>query len=104
MGKDVNLSEGNSIGKNENVYFPSISGLVLIFVILFITYKLPCPTNSQYLIFRTVLSIAVAGFSVVVSGFFNFSYKQIITAGGALGVFAFVYLFTPKIINTTDKC
>jgi hypothetical protein len=81
-----------------------VMGLALILSILFITYQLPCPSNAQYTIFRIVLSIAVAAFAVILTGFFKFNYKIIITCGGGFAVFVFTYIYTPALIQTGDKC
>jgi|SRR5450432_301996 len=84
--------------------FPAISGLVLIIAILFIAIALPCPTNTQYIIFRIVLSIALAAFAVVIPGIFKLTISTGLKAGGCLAIFAFAFKYTPQVLNTSDKC
>ncbi len=88
----------------RNYLFPSIAGIVFIVLILLLVIFFPCPTSSQYIVFRIVLSIALAGFAAVIPGFFTFKYKTFVTAGGAIAVFAFTYIFNPALIDTSDKC
>jgi hypothetical protein len=84
--------------------FPSIVGIVLIGIILLLVIFFPCPTSSQFFVFRIVLSIAVAGFASIIPGFLRIKYNGIITAGGALAVFVLVYIFNPGTIITENRC
>jgi|GEM_PF-4172021 len=88
----------------KSFYFPAIVGIVFIVIILFLVAIFPCPSSSQYIVFRIVLSIAVAGFASVLPGFFKLRYKTLISAGGALAVFFFVFKYNPAFIDTSDKC
>ena len=90
--------------KSPNLIFPAIVGIVFIIIILFLILFFPCPTSSQFFVFRIVLSIAVAGFASIIPGFFRLKYRSIVSAGGALAVFAFIYIFNPGIIITEDRC
>lgn len=98
-----NLHTTNPASK-KNFLFPSIAGIIFIVIILLLVIFFPCPTSSQFVVFRIVLSIAIAGFAAVIPGFFSFKYKTVVSAGGAIAVFAFTYLFNPTLINTEDKC
>ncbi len=90
--------------KSPNLMFPAIVGIVFIMIILFLILFFPCPTTSQFFVFRMVLSIAAAGFASVIPGFFKFDYAKVVSAGGAIAVFAFVYIFNPGKILTEDRC
>ncbi len=79
-------------------------GVVFIVVILVIALFIPCPTTNQAMTFRIVLAIAVAGVAAMIPGFFKFKYKQLVSAGGALAVFGFTYLFNPATLVTQDDC
>ena len=90
--------------KSPDLIFPAIVGIVFIIIILFLILFFPCPTSSQFFVFRTVLSIAVAGLASIIPGFFRFKYQKVVSAGGALAVFAFIYIFNPGTIITGDRC
>ncbi|MEM7660061.1 MAG: hypothetical protein AAF399_28385 [Bacteroidota bacterium] len=75
--------------------------MVGIVVLLFLV---PCPTNSQYQVYRIVLAIALAGFAAVIPGFLQVKHKQALSAGGALAVFVLAYLFDPAAQVPNDGC
>lgn len=81
-----------------------IFGTVFIVVLLIIALFVPCPTRSQMAIFKTVLSLASAGIAAIIPGFFEFKYQKVVSAGGAMGVLALVYLFNPATLITGDDC
>lgn len=81
-----------------------VLGIVLIVLIGLLIYFTPCPTESQYIYFRIILSIAIAGLAVMIPGFFEIKYKTLVTAGGALGVFALTYLVNPAKISSGKAC
>lgn len=90
--------------KTPNLIFPAIVGITLIIIILFLILYFPCPTSSQFFIFRIVLAIAVAGFAAIIPGFLRLKYKRILSASGALTVFVLIYIFNPGTITTKDNC
>lgn len=92
------------IKKSTNLKFPVIAGITLIVLILCLILYFPCPTSSQFFVFRIVLAIAVAGFASIIPGFFRLKYRRIVSAGGALAVFAFIYIINPGTIITEDRC
>jgi hypothetical protein len=99
--------KNNSTMKNKLHLIGFIVGVFLVCVILFITYKLPCPSSSQYVTFKTILAVAIAALISVLPGFFTIRYgfgHYVISAGGAIGIFWAVFTYTPKIIDTNDKC
>ena len=95
--------ENRSTKKNEISYSIAIGCFFTTVVLILITI-FPCPSSSQYLFFRIVISISIAGIAAAIPGFFRIQYKNIIRAGGALGVFVLVYFYNPKVINSTHKC
>ena len=65
--------------------------LVLVTLAVFIAQ----PTLWQYTLFRTILSLAAAGIAALLPGDFEFRFKNLVRATGALGVFAFVFSQNP---------
>lgn len=87
----------------SNSYVPLIVGSISLLLLLGIILFVPCPTSPQYIIFRIVLALGAAGVASVLPGFFKFG-NTLITAGGALAVFALVYLIDPVKSVATDEC
>jgi hypothetical protein len=84
-----------------------IIGAVLIVFIGMGVYFLPCPTSSQYIYFRIVLALAVAILSVLLVGSITFNGKiagNNVKAVGGFAVFIILIIFTPSIVDTTNKC
>ncbi len=75
------------------------SGIVFVVFLLLIALFVPNPTSFQFFIFRTVMALAAAGFGVAIPGFLRIELpiwqKGFIHAGGALAMFALVYLINP---------
>ena len=84
--------------------FPTIIGIIFLFILLTIVVFIPCPTSPQFLFFRITLSMAIAGVAAAIPGFFKFKHQKVISAGGAIGVFAFSYIFNPALIDSTKSC
>lgn len=104
-------SPSNQPGRGEtptesprSYLFPSIAGLGLMIGIVLLLVFVPCPSSSQYAVFRIVLAMALAGFAAVIPGFLTFKYKQALSAGGALAVFALAYLVDPAASVSSDDC
>lgn len=95
-------SGSTSLLDNKKLLF--IFGTICLLLVFFTVLFLPCPTELQYSTFRTILSIGVAGIAAIIPGFFELKYKKIISGGGALGVFALVYLMNPAIANSFNNC
>jgi hypothetical protein len=90
--------------KSTQLFVSTIIGVLFLLAILILIVAIPCPTKSQYNIFRIIISIAIAAFASIIPGLFDFRYKEFLTATGALGVFAFIFLFDPTQLITTDDC
>jgi hypothetical protein len=67
----------------------------------------PQPTPFQYTVFRIVLALAGAGIAALIPGFIEvaieLAYKNVIRAGGALGVFIVLYFFSPASLVATPS-
>lgn len=74
-------------------------GVAFVIVILVIAIKFSNPTPFQLYVFRVVLSLAAAGVGGILSGFLKIMFgnasKPWLQAGGALAIFALVYLVNP---------
>jgi hypothetical protein len=79
-------------------------GVILVATILLLIIFIPCPSASQYFIFRIVIAIATAGLTTVIPGVVNLKLTNGITASGALAVFVLVYFFDPASTLGANKC
>lgn len=75
-------------------------GVVFISVLIYISIRYPDTIQEYFGIYKVILSIACAGIASLIPGFFNIRYKSMIRAGGALGVFTFIFLFLHPNDNT----
>lgn len=72
-----------------------IFGVVFVSTMLVLAIKFPHPTDFQYLVFRIVLAISVAGIAANMPGLLDVAVSSIVSASGALGVFVIIYFFSP---------
>lgn len=79
-------------------------GVIFLSLLLIMVSLNPCPSDQVFSIYKAALSISLAGLAAVIPGFFRFKYQGIIAAGGAMGVFAFVFLLNPATISRTGNC
>lgn len=79
-------------------------GIGLTAAILILVVFIPCPSASQYFVFRIVLALAAAGLAAVIPGIFKINLTNGITAGGAIAIFAVVYFFDPASSVGEGKC
>lgn len=88
-------------------YLAVCSGLIFLILILLIAVILrdPLPEFNQFLI-RVVLSVAAAGFGAAIPGFLELDLplwqKGMLHAGGALSLFAIIYLINPPGIKNSN--
>jgi hypothetical protein len=78
-------------------------GVLFIVILLIVALFVPEPTPFQYLVFRIVLSVAVAGVAAMIPGFINLKLGSWLRAGGALAVFAVVYLLNPAQLTGVEE-
>jgi len=95
--------------ENDSVILLFLFGVIAMAVRVVLAVYIPEPNQNQETVFRTVLSISCAGIAAIVPGSIEFSsemMKTTISATGAIGVFAFVYLTNPnakKIISSIPR-
>jgi hypothetical protein len=75
-----------------------VFGVTFLTTMLVIAILIPRPTDPQMLIFRIVVSIAVAGIGAVIPGFLIVNIPPYVRAGGALALFAIVYMINPPAL------
>jgi hypothetical protein len=78
-------------------------GVVFVISLLVLAVFFPAPTSFQYLVFRTVLSLAAAGIASMIPGFLEINISAWLRAGGALAVFAVVYFNNPAQLVATPQ-
>lgn len=80
-------------------------GVVFVIVLVLVALTLPSPTEFQQLIFRIVLALAAAGIGALIPGLLTIRIKNLLRAGGALGVFVVVYFFNPAtyVVQSTSN-
>lgn len=89
---------------DSNQKMPMFLGGLFTLLILAAVIFIPCPEEAQFRIFHTVLAIGVAGLAAVIPGFLNVKFNTAVTAGGALAVFALIYLWQPEYNFAYSKC
>jgi hypothetical protein len=96
--------ENNKTRKTSSSKTSLWVGIGLIAAILLLVIFIPCPSASQYFIFRIIIAIAAAGLTAVIPGTFNINLANGIKGGGALAIFAVVYFFDPASTVAENKC
>jgi hypothetical protein len=91
-------------GKTTSVKLPLWIGIVLIALIIVLVLFIPCPTESQYFLFRIIIAISAAGLTAVIPGVLNINLSNGVTAGGSLAIFALIYFFDPASSLGKSKC
>ena len=92
------------MNKSTRLLISASVGIIFMLVILILAVIYPCPTTSQYNVFRIIISIAVGAFASIIPGMFDFKYNGIVSAIGALAVFAFVFIYDPAKLIISDDC
>ena len=80
-----------------NILFSFVFGVVFLGIMLGFSVGFPNPTPIQVRVFITALALAASGVGAILPGYFDIRYKSFIRAGGALGLFALVYLNQPNL-------
>lgn len=73
-----------------------IAGGVALLLVFGAVLWTPEPTAQQFIVYQIMLALGAAGVAAVIPGFLNIKYKDIISAGGALAIFALVLYFTGR--------
>lgn len=71
-----------------------IAGSVALLLVFGAMLWTPEPTARQFLVYQIMLALGAAGVAAVIPGFLNIKHKDVISAGGALGIFVIVLYFT----------
>jgi hypothetical protein len=78
-------------------------GVAFLLIMLAIAIFLPKPSRFQFFVFRVVLALAAAGTAAMIPGFLQVQVSKFLRAGGALAVFALVYLYNPASLVSTPE-
>jgi hypothetical protein len=87
-----------SVEKRYQQIFAYTFGIAFLVIMLIIAIYLPKPQPFQFFVFRVVLSLAAAGTAAMIPGFLSVQVSTFVRAGGALAVFALVYLYNPAAL------
>ena len=76
---------------NKTKKIAAFFGIGFIIAILIIAIFIPYPTKFQYIIFKTVIAIAISGFASTIPGLIEVEISKFIKTGGAIAVFVVTY-------------
>jgi hypothetical protein len=86
-----------------NVAAAFVFGIIFISVMLVFAVLFPNPSPSTQKTFSTVLALAAGGVGAMLPGELRLRSVPFLRAGGALGLFALVYLFQPQIVKSVGN-
>jgi len=89
--ESMRSTEGQTNSNNK----PLFVGGIFLTALVVLSIVNPDWANENAVLFKTLLALAVALFAVLLTGFFHLNIKNVVKGGGALGIFALVYLFNP---------
>mgnify|MGYP000333144505 CR=1 FL=1 len=89
------MKDNNNQNQTTQSIIGASVGVIFMTAVLYIAFVKECPSDSLLFTLRVVLAIAVAAFSMVISGSLKIQYQGSISAGGSIAVFVLVYLFNP---------
>lgn len=72
-------------------------GVVFVSILLYLATVVENPTALAIRVYVTVLALAAAGIGAILPGFLEIKYKNVVRAGGALGLGVLVYSNEPAI-------
>lgn len=79
-----------------------ILGAIALIAILVLVIFIPTPSDQQFIVFRILIALGGAAFSLSITGFItihlNLPGKSYLVAGGSLAVFVVLFFFTPPVI------
>jgi hypothetical protein len=70
-------------------------GVIFVIVILILAIYFPTPTQFQFLVFKSVLSLAAAGVAATIPGTLGVEIPRFVRASGAIAVLVLVYFYNP---------
>jgi len=77
-------------------------GIFFITVLIILAVAIPKPTDAQWRVFNVVLALVAAAIGTLLPGVLQVKLTPWLRAGGALAVFALVYLVKPAGLVTVD--
>ncbi len=83
------------MSKSQERIVAFVFGVTFVVVLILLAVLFPNPTPFQYTTFRIILALAAGGVGAMIPGFLNISVAKWLRAGGAIGVFAIVYFYSP---------
>jgi hypothetical protein len=102
-GFDSNIKYTGMKSKNQ-IKIGIVLGTLFLIVMIIIALLVSCPTKFQSIVFRIILSLAAASFSMILSGSINVTAKKTITATGALAIFVLIYFWNPAKLSDFKSC
>lgn len=78
-------------------------GVIFVSVLLYVATVVENPSALAIRVYVTVLALAAAGIGAILPGFLEIKYKNIVRAGGALGLGVLVYVNEPAIGTIVPK-
>jgi hypothetical protein len=75
-------------------------GAVLLAVMLFVAFRVPQPSPTQWFVFRVTVALAAAGIVAMIPGLFSLHVTSGLRAGGAIAVFVLLYVWNPPELLT----
>jgi hypothetical protein len=77
------------------LYLSYATGVIFVGILLYLALSVENPTDWQYTLFRTILSLGAAGIAALLPGDLEIRYKNLLRSTGALAVFIFVFSVNP---------
>lgn len=80
-----------------------VFGVLFVGAILYFTVTVVNPSPYQMQTFKTVLALAAAGVAAMIPGQFEFRHLPFVRAGGAIAVFALVFLTPMQLVSSVAQ-
>ena len=88
--------------KRENTIhsyiIPGVGLLLLIALVIFVFYN-PFPSTYQSGVYWIAIALAAAACAAAIPGFFEFQYKGVVRATGAIGIFCLMFFYVPGVME-----
>ncbi|MFT3704606.1 MAG: hypothetical protein QM802_19730 [Agriterribacter sp.] len=81
----------------NNLWIPITIGAISLALVITVLVMKGSLTDDQRYFFKILFAIGCAGVAAAIPGFINIKFKNVISAGGALAVFIFVFSSNPVI-------
>ncbi|MFZ2898076.1 MAG: carboxypeptidase-like regulatory domain-containing protein [Saprospiraceae bacterium] len=104
-------SKASSSSKGKSNLVLLVIGIFIIALLITFSIKYPDWAHENAVLSRTLLALAAAGVAALLPGFLHINVREYLKAGGALAMFALVYLINPAgertafdlVVNLHDK-